>query len=82
MQLRIRTGINPIAVGSNPGRKRRENAAPDGAQNVRGCVGYKDAAPTALLLPEMSLRALVNNIGNGIRRARFFTPFVRDTGRS
>ena len=33
---------------------------------------YKDAAPMALPLPEVSLRALVNNVGNGISAARFF----------
>ena len=32
----------------------------------------KDAAPMALPLPEVSLRALVNNVGNGISAARFF----------
>ena len=47
-----RSGIvrrhNPIAGASNPRRKRRADAAPDGALNVRGCVSYKDAAPPAL----------------------------------
>ena len=38
----------PIAVASNPRCKRRADAAPNGALDVRVCVSYKDAAPPAL----------------------------------
>ncbi|OQB90342.1 MAG: hypothetical protein BWX84_01958 [Verrucomicrobia bacterium ADurb.Bin118] len=41
---------------------------------------YKDAAPPALPLPGAALRALMNNVGNGISGAKFLTPFVRDSG--
>jgi hypothetical protein len=60
---------------SSPQHERKGGAAPDGALNVRVCVSYKDATPMALPLPKAPLRALVNNLGNGIRRARFFHTF-------
>ena len=39
----------------------------------------QDAAPMALPRPGAPRRALVNNVGNGIRRARFLHTFWRDT---
>ena len=42
---------NRRCLQSSPRRKRREDAAPNGALNVRVCVSYKDAAPRALPLP-------------------------------
>lgn len=57
--------------------KRRGKAATAGGSLRRRQVVHKGAA---LPLPGASLRALVNNIGDGIRRARFFHTFWRDTG--
>ena len=65
---------NPIAVASNlhHGAKGGQMPPLTGAGEEMAGGFYKDAAPMALPLPEVSLRALVNNVGNGISAARFF----------
>ena len=71
---------NPIAVASNlhHGAKGGQMPPLTGAGEEMAGGFYKDAAPTALPLPEVSLRALMSDLGNGISAARPFSPFVRD----